>query len=269
MTKTIDFKKYTSINIGGKHQVKVINDIDNYSKYTIIGRGNNLLISNNPPPLAVLGDEFDYIIQKGNKLIVGASTSSGKLLTYCKKYDIANFELLAKLPGNIGGLVKMNAGLKKWEIFNHLHSIKTQDGNILKEVIPHTYRHTNIKGIIYEVTFNIEQGFNKEQQNIFVQMRDNQPNLPSAGSCFKNPKVANSGHGVNFPQKEHSAGYLIEKVGLKGYVSGGMAFSSIHANFLVNMGGGTYDEAMKLINLAKQKVKEEFNIDLEEEIIVL
>ncbi|MCK5109935.1 MAG: UDP-N-acetylmuramate dehydrogenase [Arcobacteraceae bacterium] len=256
MTKTIDFKKYTSINIGGKHQVKVINNIGNFSKYTIIGRGNNLLISDNPPPLAVLGDEFDYIIQKGDKLIVGASTSSGKLLTYCRKHDIANFELLAKLPGNIGGLVKMNAGLKQWEIFNHLHSIKTQDGNILKKDIPHTYRHTNIKGIIYEVTFDIEQGFNKEQQNMFVQMRDNQPNLPSAGSCFKNPK-------------EHSAGYLIEKVGLKGYVSGGMAFSSIHANFLVNMGSGTYDEAIKLINLAKQKVKEEFNIDLEEEIIVL
>ncbi len=256
MTKTVDFKKYTSINIGGKHKVKVINEIGNFSKYTVIGRGNNLLLSNNPPPLATLGDEFDYIIKKGDKLIVGAATSSGKLLIYCKKNNIANFELLAKLPGNIGGLVKMNAGLKQWEIFNHLHSIKTQDGIILKENIPHTYRHTEIKGIIYEITFNCEQGFDQEQQNMFVQMRDNQPNLPSAGSCFKNPK-------------EHSAGYLIEKVGLKGYTIGGMAFSSMHANFLVNLGGGTFDEAMKLINLAQEKVQEEFNIELEEELIIL
>ena len=257
MTKIIDFKKYTSIHIGGKHSVKVINKIDNFSKYTIIGRGNNLLLSNTPPPLAILGDEFDYIIQKSNKLIVGASVSSGKLLTYCKKHNIANFELLAKLPGNIGGLVKMNAGLKQWEIFNHLISIKTQDGDILKENIEYTYRDTKIKGIIYEVTFNIETEFNKEQQNVFVKMRDNQPNLPSAGSCFKNPK------------NTHSAGFLIENVGLKGYVCGGMAFSSLHANFLVNMGGGTYDEAMELITLAKQKVKDKFNIYLEEEIIIL
>lgn len=256
MTKIIDFKKYTSIHIGAKHQVKIINDINDYSKYTIIGRGNNLLISHTPPPLAILGEEFDYIIKKDNQLIVGAATSSGKLLVYCKKNNIAHFELLAKLPGNIGGLVKMNAGLKQWEIFNQLSSIKTQDGNILKKDIPHTYRHTSIKGIIYEVTFDIESGFDIEQQNMFIQMRDNQPNLPSAGSCFKNPK-------------EHSAGYLIEKVGLKGHTIGGMSFSSLHANFLVNMGNGTFDEAIKLINLAKQKVQDEFNISLEEEIIIL
>ena len=117
MYKVINFKKYTSINIGGKHNVKVINEIGDYKEYKIIGRGNNLLISNNPPKMAVLGEEFDYIIQKNGQLIVGAATSSGKMLTYCKKNDIANFEFLAKLPGNMGGLAKMNAGLKQWEIF--------------------------------------------------------------------------------------------------------------------------------------------------------
>ena len=257
MHKIIDFKKFTSIHIGGKHKVKVINTIDDYKKYYIMGRGNNILISNNPKPLAILGDEFNYILQKDDKLIVGASVSSGKLLTYCRKNNIANFELLAKLPGNMGGLVKMNAGLKQWEIFNHLHSIKTQDGIILKQDIPFSYRHTNINGIIYEITFDIHLGYDKQQQLLFNQMRDNQPSLPSAGSCFKNPKDT------------HSAGYLIEKVGLKGFHIGGMAFSSEHANFLVNYDNGTYDEAIKLINLAKSKVKDKFNIDLELEIIII
>ena len=254
--KIIDFKKYSSIHIGGKHEVKIINEISNYKDYTIIGKCHNTIVSANPPKLAILGDKFDYIIQKNEKLIVGAATSSGKLLTYCRKNDIANFELLAKLPGNMGGLVKMNAGLKEYEIFNFLHSIKTQDGEILKKDIPHTYRHTKIDGIVYEVTFDIHKGYCKNTQDMFIKMRDNQPNLPSAGSCFKNPK-------------EHSAGYLIENVGLKGHSIGGMAFSSLHANFLVNMGDGTFDEAMKLINLAKKKVKEKFNIQLEIEIIIL
>jgi len=254
--KTIDFKKYTSINIGGKYKVKVIDQIDDYNGYKIIGKGNNLLISNTPPKMAILGEEFDYILQKSGKLIVGAATTSGKLLTYCKKNNIANFELLAKLPGNMGGLVKMNAGLKKWEIFNHLYSITTQDGILLKQDIEYTYRDTKIDGIIFEIIFNIELGFDINLQKEFISMRDNQPNLPSAGSCFKNPK-------------EHSAGYLIEKVGLKGYSIGGMAFSSLHANFLVNMGGGTFDEATKLIKLATQRVKDEFNILLELEIQIL
>jgi len=256
MTKTIDFKKYTSIHIGGKHELKVIDTIDDYSGYKIIGRGNNLLVSNRPPFLAILSDEFDYIKEEKDKLIVGAATSSGKLLTYCKKKNIAHFELLAKLPGNMGGLVKMNAGLKEWEIFNSLYSIKTQDGEILKKDISHSYRHTKIEGIIYEVTFVKEQGYNKELQKMFNTMRENQPHLPSAGSCFKNPQGK-------------SAGYLIENVGLKGYEVGGMAFSSQHANFLVNQGGGTFEEAMKLINLAKQKVKEKFAIELELEIEIL
>jgi UDP-N-acetylmuramate dehydrogenase len=257
MFKVIDFKKYTSIHIGNKYKVKIINDIGKYDKYTIIGKGNNLLVSNKPKNIAILGDEFNYILQKNGKLIVGAATSSAKLLAYCKKNNIANFELLAKLPGNIGGLVKMNAGLKKWEIFNHLYSIKTEAGDILKENIPHTYRHTQINGIIYEAIFNIESGYCKEQQKIFNQMRDNQPLLPSAGSCFKNPKDMDS------------AGYMIEKVGLRGYTIGGMAFSSQHANFLVNIGGGTYDEAIKLINLAQLSVKEKFNVTLELEIVIV
>ena len=256
MLKIIDFQKYSSIHIGGKYEVKVINKIGNYSKFRILGRGNNLLISNTPPPLAVLGVEFDYVIQQNDKLVVGAATTSGKLLRFCRKNDIAHFELLAKLPGNMGALVKMNAGLKEWEIFNYLYSIKTQDGEILKKDIPHSYRETKIDGIIYEITFIMEKGYDKELQKMFNQMRDNQPNLPSAGSCFKNPK-------------EHSAGYLIENVRLKGYQIGGMAFSSQHANFLVNMGEGSFDEALQLINLAKEKVKKQFEIDLELEIMII
>jgi len=49
MIKKLNFEKYTSIHIGGEHDVKVIDKIDDYSEYKIIGRGNNSLISNNPP----------------------------------------------------------------------------------------------------------------------------------------------------------------------------------------------------------------------------
>ncbi len=256
MNKVIDFKKYSSIHIGKQYNVKVINNINDYLDYTIIGRANNLLISNNPPPLAILGDEFDYIIQKDSKLIVGAGTSSGKLLTFCRKNNIANFEFLAKLPGTIGGLTKMNAGLKEWEIFNYIDSLTTQNGIFKKEDINYSYRETKIDGIIFEVVFNIEYGFSKANQDLFISMRDNQPSLPSAGSCFKNPQ-------------DNSAGYLIENVGLKGHTIGGMQFSSVHANFLVNLGSGTFDEAIELIQIAQKKVSDKFNINLELEIVIL
>lgn len=254
--KLVDFQRYTSIHIGSSKEVLVIDEIKDYSDFTIIGRGNNLLISPNcTKKFAILGESFDYIEEKDNLLYVGCATSSGKLLTYTRKNDIANLEFLAKLPGNLGGLVKMNAGLKEWEIFNYIHSIKTKDGYILKKDIDFSYRKTKIDSIVYEVVFNIEKGFSKTKQDEFVKMRDNQPQKPSAGSCFKNPK-------------DDFAGRLIEAVGLKGYKIGDMEFSNTHANFLVNHGNGTFEDAIFLINLAKQKVKEQFNIDLETEIII-
>ncbi|AXK49682.1 UDP-N-acetylenolpyruvoylglucosamine reductase [Aliarcobacter trophiarum LMG 25534] len=254
--KTVDFKRYSSIHIGGVKEVLVINEIGDYPDFHIIGRGNNLLISPNcEKKFAILGEEFDYIKDENDKLYVGCATSSGKLLTYTRKNDIANLEFLAKLPGNLGGLVKMNAGLKEWEIFNYIDSIKTKDGYIKKESIDFSYRQTKIDTIIYEVVFYKTKGFSQDRQNDFTKMRDNQPQIASAGSCFKNPKG-------------DFAGRLIEAVGLKGYRVGDMEFSNTHANFLVNHGSGTFDEATTLINLAKEKVKKEFNIELETEIII-
>lgn len=252
--RSINFSKYTSIHIGGVHEVLVINEIGDYSEFQIIGRGNNLLIDPKTKiKFAILGEAFDYILQEENKLFVGCSTTSGKLLTYTKKNNIANLEFLAKLPGNLGGLTKMNAGLKEWEVFNYINSIKTQNGYIKKEEINYTYRHTEIDEIIYEVVFDTKKGFSKEQLKFFNTMRENQPQIPSAGSCFKNPK-------------DDFAGRVIEAIGLKGYEVGDMSFSNQHANFLVNKGKGSYEEAIFLIELAKKRAKEQFDINLELEI---
>lgn len=254
--KTIDFSKYSSIKIGPTLEVFIINEVGDYEDYQIIGRANNLLISNTPPKFAILGEEFDYIKQRNNKLYVGCATSSGKLLTYTRKNDIANLEFLAKLPGNLGGLVKMNAGLKSWELFNYIDKIKTKDGYIDKKDIEYSYRHTKLDTIVYEVVFNIENGFCKEKLKEFNKMRDNQPQMASAGSCFKNPQG-------------DFAGRLIQEVGLKGFKKGDMAFSEVHANFLVNHGNGTYEDAIFLINEAKNRIKEQFNIEIQEEIVIM
>ncbi|WP_418184829.1 UDP-N-acetylmuramate dehydrogenase [Aliarcobacter vitoriensis] len=255
-TKVIDFKRYSSIHIGGVKEILVINEIGDYKDFQIIGRANNLLVSPKcEKKFAILGEAFDYIKEENDLIYVGCATSSGKLLTYTRKNDIANLEFLAKLPGNLGGLVKMNAGLKQWEIFNYIHSIKTKDGYILKENLDFSYRETKIDTIVYEVVFHKESGFSQSKQNEFTKMRDNQPQMASAGSCFKNPKG-------------DFAGRLIEAVGLKGYRVGDMEFSNTHANFLVNHGNGTFEDAITLINLAKQRVKEQFKIELETEIII-
>ncbi len=254
--KTIDFSSYSSIKIGPKVDVKIINEIENCSDYTLIGGANNLLISPNPPKLAMLGKKFDFIEKVDNFLHVGGATASGKILSYAKRYNIANFELMQKLPGTLGGMVKMNAGLKEWEIFNYLVAIKTEQGWIKKREIDYGYRYSKIEGTIFEAKFEIHGGFDYGLLNSFKKLRENQPPYPSAGSCFKNPKNT-------------FAGELLDKAGLKGYRVGDMAFSKKHANFLINLGSGTFDDAVTLINQAKKRVKEKFGIELKLEIKVL
>jgi len=255
--KTIDFSKYSSIKIGPITQIKIINKIEKENEsYTIIGGANNLLVSNNPPKLAKLSKDFDYIKEEGDFLYVGGATPSGKVVSYCKKYDIKGFELLQKLPGLIGGIIKMNAGLKEYEIFNNLIAIKTVNGYVKKEDIDFGYRYTNIKNIIYEGVFEKKDGFDEKLFEYFELLRKNQPNLPSAGSCFKNPPNS-------------YAGKLLEECGLKGYRVGDVGFSNKHANFLVNYGEGTFKDAISLINLAKKSIFEKFGVKLELEIVVL
>ena len=254
--KRVDFSKYSSIKIGPIANVLLIEDFNFPKEHFLIGGANNLLISPTPPPLMMLGKSFDYIKIAKNFLEVGCATKSGRLLSFAKKNNIANFEFIAKLPGTIGGMVAMNAGVKDREIFNIIKSVEINGKWVDKKDINFGYRFAKLDGIATRVRFILEQGFNKNLQDELIKLRANQPKEPSAGSCFKNPKG-------------DFAGRLIEAVGLKGYRVGDMAFSNIHANFLVNLGNGNYEDAITLINLAKSKVKRSFNIELEEEIKIV
>ena len=256
-TKQIDFSKYSSFKIGGVHEVKIFeNDFSSIKNYYLIGSCNNTLIGDNPPPLAMLGKKYDFIHIKDDTITIGGATPSGKIASFCKKHNITNFEFLSHLPGKLGGLVFMNAGLKEYEIFEHLISITTPTGVKTKEQIEFGYRYTNINEPILEASFSLAYGFSQERIKMFRSMRANQPSTPSAGSCFKNPKG-------------DYAGRLIEAVGLKGLMRGDMCFSIQHANFLVNNGDGKYKDAIWLIQEAQKRVLEKFGIMLELEIAIL
>ena len=255
--KKIDFSKFSSIKVGSQIEVLIIEKDDIIPKdRVIIGGANNLLVSPNPPPLMMLSKDYEYIKIEKNKLIIGASTKSGRIFSFIKKHNISGFEFLSKLPGTLGGLVAMNAGLKDREIFNLIYSVKIGNNYILKEQIDYGYRYAKLNGVVTEVVFDIKYGFDSSEVEILNTMRKNQPSNPSAGSAFKNPIG-------------DYAGRLIDKVGLKGFKKGDMAWSDIHANFLVNLGNGTYEDAIYLINKAKNRVKDKFDIELQEEILIL
>jgi len=255
--KTINFKNYSSFKIGSSFEVYLLeNDFSNIDEFYLIGSCNNTLIGNNPPPLMMLSKMYDYIKIEDSSIKIGGATPSGRIASFCKKHNIANFEFISHLPGKLGGLVYMNAGLKEFEIFNNLIKIKTTNGTISKRNIEFGYRFTNINKPILEATFELSYGFDAKKVEIFKNMRANQPSTPSAGSCFKNPEG-------------DYAGRLIEEVGLKEVLKGDMCFSKQHANFLLNNGNGTFEDAIWLIKEAQERVYKKFKIWLECEIIIL
>ena len=255
--KTIDFSKFSSIRIGQKEEVLMIEkgDIIPKDRY-LIGHGNNLLVSPTPPPLMMLSKDFDFITLNKDILTIGAAIPIGKILSFAKKNDIAGFEFVSKLPGSLGGMLAMNAGVKEYEIFNILDSVCVDGVWKKKDEIKHGYRFAELGGVATEARFHVTHGFDTKLLDSLIALRANQPKEPSAGSLFKNPAG------------DH-AGRLIEAVGLKGMQIGGMAWSEVHANFLVNKGGGTFEDAMGLIDLAKQKVQGQFGIALQEEVKIL
>ncbi len=132
--KTIDFSKYSSIKVGQPTQVLIIEEGDPIptDRY-LIGGANNLLVSPAPPPLMMLSKDFATITQEENMLVIGAAMPTGRIVSYAKKHNIGGFEFCSKLPGTLGGMLAMNAGVKEYEIFNILHSIKINGEWILAQ----------------------------------------------------------------------------------------------------------------------------------------
>ena len=92
-------------------------------------------------------------------------------------------------------------------------------------------------------------------RDVYAKKQQSQPVTAwSAGCVFKNPAP------------DAPAGRLLDEVGLRGFRLGGMAFSAMHANFLINEGNGTFAQAMELIDMAREKVSQRFGHALEMEV---
>ncbi|MCR2054533.1 UDP-N-acetylmuramate dehydrogenase [Campylobacter helveticus] len=256
----IDFKKYSSVRIGSVFEVELLDSVAEFDGF-LIGGANNLLISDTPKKMGILSDKFDFIkiLDKNTEFItlqIGCATKSSTMYQFAKQHNLKGFEFLTKIPGKLGGLLKMNAGLKDCNISTNLSKIMTAKGEIKREDIAFSYRFCPLNMPFFWAEFKLNYGFDTEKDVALKLARNNQPSGASFGSIFKNP----SGD---------FAGRLIESVGLKGFSKNDAKLSEKHANFLINKKNATFDDAIFLIELARKRVFEEFGIKLENEVIIL
>lgn len=106
--------------------------------------------------------------------------------------------------------------------------------------------------------FEFKRGFDLQKVIDIQALRESKQPLdkPNLGSTFKNPEGDFSAR-------------LISEAGLKGTRVGGAEISSKHPNFIVNHGDATFEDISKILTLVKEKIKKLYNIQLEEEIIIL
>ncbi|MBH0296787.1 UDP-N-acetylmuramate dehydrogenase [Helicobacter pylori] len=254
---TIDFSRYSSVKIGTLLKVSVLENDDEISQeHQIIGLANNLLIAPGVKNLALLGKNYDYICDQGECVEIGGAANASKIFNYFRANDLEGLEFLGQLPGTLGALVRMNAGMKEFEIKNVLESAYINNEWLGSEALGLDYRSSKFNGVVLRARFKKTHGFRQEVLKACKSMRKSHPKLPNFGSCFKNPP-------------NDYAGRLLEGAGLRGYRLKRVGFAKEHANFLVNLGGAGFEEALDLIELAKTRVLQEYGIHLEEEVKIL
>jgi UDP-N-acetylmuramate dehydrogenase len=218
-------------------------------------------------------------------VVVEAGVSLGKLITTTLKHNLVGLEALSGIPGTVGGAVVGNAGAYGQTISDHLESITIFDGKqvrvISKKAGQFSYRNSIFKHkpwLVLSVTFKLTAGDGKalrakSKSIILARNQKYPPGLKCPGSFFKNVLVKNVSK-VTLAKVDQTkiidgkipTGWLLEQVGARGSIEGGIYIPEYHGNLLVNDATGTYADVLKLARTLKAKVKRRFGIELEEEV---
>jgi UDP-N-acetylmuramate dehydrogenase len=268
-------KNITTIGLGGICKELIcpatINEllkINKSKKYIYVGNGSNICFITDyyNGSIISLKRMKRFISHDDSYIYCSSNISCNKLSRYLYNNQISGFEFLHGIPGTIGGAIYMNAGAFEDELLRYVHSIELLDreGNIYmtnSKDLHYSYRKSNIdkKSSIIGVTlYNQAKTFDRNILNKLNSIRKNtQPiNQLSCGCIFKNP--------IN----QHAA-KLIDGAELKGKKVGGIYISRKHSNYFINDGSGTYKEFLKLMNIVKNKVFTKYNIELQEEVILV
>ncbi|MBP2240037.1 UDP-N-acetylmuramate dehydrogenase [Cytobacillus eiseniae] len=275
---------HTTMKIGGPadifiepssidHMIKAMELIrESNVKWTVIGRGSNLLVSDLGIEGAVikLGKGLSTLEVNGTEVKAGGGNSIVALSTQISRQGLSGLEFASGIPGSVGGAVFMNAGAHGSDISKVLKKalILFADGKIewlSNDDMMFSYRTSVLQklrpGIVLEAVFQLKAG---DKELIFSEMQNNkeyrketQPwNFPCAGSIFRNPLP-------------NHAGKLIQDAGLKGYSIGGAKISDMHGNFIINTGHATANDVQSLINYIKKKIYDLYEVEMHTEVEII
>ena len=280
--KDESLKKHTTFKVGGKADfvvspsnlsvlsklIKYLNE--NGIKYYFLGNGSNVIFNDQGFKGVIIKSQgFNDCSFDGNKAYFGAGVSMTYAAKLCGEKGLSGIEFCYGIPGNIGGGIFMNAGAYGGEISQNIVYVKYLDENgdpqtICKADCNFGYRHSCfmgkkrfILGAEFELTPKPKDEIISFMEDIMKRRIEKQPlDKPSAGSSFKRPEG-------------YFAAALIDECGLKGKSIGGASVSEKHAGFIVNNGGATCRDIVRLADLVSDTVYKEKGVKIEKEMIIV
>lgn len=236
----------------------------------VMGNGSNLLFADEGfRGVVIKTSGVNGISLAGeNKVRAGCGALLSQTAVFARKNSLAGMEFAHGIPGSVGGAVMMNAGAYGGEIKDvACETVYLDAAGELRKAIgaehEFSYRHSRFKEgeIVVSCDFSLNPGDETEIQNkmseLAAKRKASQPlELPSAGSTFKRPAGG-------------FAAALIDEAGLKGLTVGGAQVSTKHAGFVVNVGGATCADVLRLMDKIKEAVFAASGIELEPEVRVI
>ena len=239
----------------------------------ILGGGSNLLVSDRGVRGLVLANGCRGVRRhEGNVLWAEAGANLAGVARQAMRWGLAGLEWCVSVPGTVGGAVVGNAGAHGGSVADNLlrATLLGSDGALVEwpaarfafgyrvSVLKGAIRAGQVQPVVLAAAFQLQEADPIEMEaraaSFLAHRRKTQPVEPSAGSIFQNPPG-------------DYAGRIIEALGLKGGEQGGAAFSTVHANFIVNRGGATAADVTALINRARQAAWQALGVALTPEIL--
>lgn len=283
MRENEPLSRHTSFGIGGPADLFVVPrdaealrqviriSTDEGIEPVFLGNGTNLIVRDEGVRGVVVrvAGPLNHIRTEGTLAVVEAGATLASICFFCAQNGLAGLEFTAGIPGTLGGGLVMNAGANGGEMGDVTEwvEIAQPDGSLVSlegSALDFEYRHSSLKGTngaIVRAGLRLEPGDPAEIHRrlcdaIAVRCARQPVSLPSAGCIFKRPE-------------DDYAGRLLEQAGAKDMRVGAAAVSRKHANFVVNLGGATAADVLKLIEAARERVYEKFGVTLEPEVCIV
>jgi UDP-N-acetylmuramate dehydrogenase len=208
-----------------------------------------------------------------------AGANLPKLIVECVRRGLGGIEGLGGIPASIGGAVIMNAGGAFGQIADVITRVHAMDrrGRILtleRGQIDFGYRHSGLSHLIITgAELKLAPGdpvaLRQRLKEVMAYKKSTQPMAErSAGCIFRNPTLHRDIDGIGAAGHRASAGMLLDRAGCKGMTTGGAQISREHANFFITKPGARARDVMDLIEAARRRVAEAFDVLMEPEVVI-